>query len=62
MRKKRKEDRIELVCRVGPMWVGPVSDLAKGHTVPDGYKLDEVRREGCKYTFVYVSAIPKKLP
>jgi hypothetical protein len=44
---------------VGPVWDGDVNKLAKSNVVPDGYELAEVKRAGCKFTFVYLKSIPR---
>jgi hypothetical protein len=59
MKRAARKNKVELWCRVGPVWDGDVNKLAKSNVVPDGYELAEVKRAGCKFTFVYLKSIPR---
>lgn len=59
MKRAMKTKKIELQCSVGPTWGGNVNELANGFVVPDGYKLNEVKRVGDKFTFIYLKNIPR---
>lgn len=59
MKRSARKDKIELECRVGPAWDGDVNKLARNHVLPDGYELAEVKRAGCKYTFVYLKSVSR---